>query len=160
MPAKRSPTKLRALRGLPAAAARNTGGIGSSVAPPEWLPAGAKAEWARVVSACAQYPTWLQEIDRAALAGYAMSWHTFAEAARDVVDRGVLVPGRSSADAARAAMVKNPALQVMREAQASMRAWARELGFTPDARCRIDRGVQETPDPHRDDLLSALLSAP
>ncbi len=109
--------------------------------PPAWLPRVAAAEWRRVVKAAAVYPTWLQELDRAGLTAYCMAWAAFEEAARDVGSRGVLVGARSSADKARGASVKNPALQIMREAGESMRRWARELGFTPDARGRVDLGV-------------------
>jgi phage terminase small subunit len=48
------------------------------------------------------------------------------------------VPGRSSADKAAEVMVKNPSVQIAREAGRSMRAWCSALGFVPDARNRID----------------------
>jgi hypothetical protein len=55
-------------------------------------------------------------------------------AARYISEHGVLVPARSSADKARGAKVRNPALQIMREAEAGMRAAAKELGFSPASR--------------------------
>lgn len=146
MPARRVPAHLKVLRGHPVSTPVNSGGIGTPK-PPTWLPAPAKVEWKRVVAACAAFPTWLQEADRAALTAYCMAWATFQTAAQDVAKRGPLVPARSSADQARdggVVLVKNPAVQVMRDAQAAMRQWARELGFTPDSRAKIERGAEET----------------
>jgi P27 family predicted phage terminase small subunit len=115
------------------------------------LPREARAEWRRVVKACAAWPTWLQTVDRAALSAYCTAWATFQAAAKDVAERGPLVPGRSSADQARPALVKNPAVQVVRDAQQALRQWARELGFTPDARGRVDLGDREDHDAGRGD---------
>ncbi|MCA1707905.1 MAG: P27 family phage terminase small subunit, partial [Actinobacteria bacterium] len=69
---------------------------------------------------------------------YCVSWATYEAAAQDIAERGVIVPGRSSADEARGVLVKNPSVQVARDASASLLRWCRELGFTPDARGRID----------------------
>ncbi len=96
-----------------------------------------------MVEATAAYPTWLQRADLAALANYCMAWAMWSAAAQDVAVRGALVPARSSADTARGAKVKNPSLQVMRDASVQLRAWAKELGFTPDSRGRVDLGEVE-----------------
>jgi len=105
---------------------------------PKWLAQAAKDEWTRVIEVCARYEGWLQAVDRAALSAYCMSWATYEQAAQDIAERGVLVPGRSSADAVSATMVKNPAVQILRDASVQMLRWCRELGFTPDSRGRID----------------------
>lgn len=152
MPARSTPPGLRLLHGLPPREAPNTVGLtaaGAQLRPPAWLPREAKNEWRRIVDAVRDYPTWLQRADRAGLVAYCMAWSTFAEAAKDVAKRGPLVPGRSSADQARSddpPLVKNPAVQVMRDASAQLQRWCRELGFTPDARGRVDLGGQDKGD--------------
>lgn len=148
------PPRLAVVPGIPGPQVPVTGPLQADMmhapSPPAWLPREAKAEWRRVVAAVAPWPAWLQVVDRAALTGYCAAWATFVEAAKDVAKRGVLVPGRSPADKARdgdgGALVKNPALQIQRDASVQMRSWARELGFTPDARGRVDVGVVETPN--------------
>lgn len=155
MPARRHPSNVRRLMGLPERPAPNAGGVGTP-SPPAWLPREAKAEWRRVVEACASYPTWIQRVDRAVLATFCMSWAVYAEAAKDVAVRGALVPARSSADHARAggALVKNPAVQVMRDAAATLKGLAAQLGFTPESRQRLTRGDFEPEAPN--DLLGAI----
>ncbi|MEX2445778.1 MAG: phage terminase small subunit P27 family [Dehalococcoidia bacterium] len=120
------------------------------------MDAAAKREWRLVTRACATWPTWLQAVDVAALTAYCVSWSTFLAAAKDVAERGPLVPGRSSADAARddgPALVKNPSVQIARDAQEQLRKWATVLGFTPDARGKVDLGDYEA-EASESDLLS------
>ncbi len=138
MPARRTPAKLHFLTTGQHRQTPNTGGFLDPPKPPDWLSREAKAEWRRVVKACSVYPTWLQAVDKAALAAYSASWGTFAEAQKDIKDRGVVVPGRSPAD--REILVRNPSVQIARDAQEAMRKWARELGFTPDSRGKLDVG--------------------
>jgi len=91
------------------------------------------------------------------LAGHCTSWATFTVAAADVAARGILVPGRSSADTARqddAGLVKNPSVQIMRDAQTQLRAWAKELGFTPAARGRIKHSPQSADSRSAERLLN------
>ncbi|HVL99333.1 MAG TPA: phage terminase small subunit P27 family [Egibacteraceae bacterium] len=134
----------------PRPAAPNLGGGLGTPAAPKWLPRVGKAEWRRIVRACAGHPTWLQEVDVALLTAYCATWATYLDAARDVAERGALVSGRSSAD--KGALVKNPAAQIARDSATQLRNLARELGFSPDARGRVDLGQREAPS--RDDLLS------
>jgi P27 family predicted phage terminase small subunit len=115
--------------------------------PPAWLPKSARKEWARVLRLCSRWDGWLQAVDRAALSAYAMSWYVFETAARDIAERGPLVPGRAPADKQVGALVKNPAVQVARDAQDQLRRWARELGFSPLARQGLD-----VPELAQDDL--------
>lgn len=114
--------------------------------PPRWLPAEAKREWRRIVKICHAHPIWLQHADRAALVAYCIAWSTYREAAASIARDGVLVPGRSPSDGARAGLVKNPAVQIVRDAGEQLRRWSRELGFTPDSRQRIAIGPEEEPD--------------
>lgn len=139
MPTRPVPRHLRAAHGLEEPRPPWTPDLSNTPNPPTWLSKEAKAEWRRIVKVCARYEGWLRQVDRAALTAYCVAWATFQEAAMDVSERGALVPARSSADENRA-MVKNPSTQVMRDASASMRNWCRELGFTPDARGKINIG--------------------
>jgi P27 family predicted phage terminase small subunit len=145
MPANRLPENVRRLRGYPPRVPPTLPAIPK---PPDWLPKAAKVEWRRIVDLAGRYEGWLQAVDRAALAGYCMAWATFESVARDVAENGALIPGRSTADRGR--MVKNPAVQIMRDESTQMRYWARELGFTPDARGRID--VRRWQDDDESDL--------
>ncbi len=148
------------LRAVPDSAAERRHAVaeplvdGRRPSPPSWLPREGKAEWRRIVAAVEAWPGWLRSTDRAALVAYCAAWAVWVEAMRDVAERGALVPGRSSADAARdgAGLVKNPSVQVARDAAVSLRSWARELGFTPDARGRIDLGAFDPPDASPDDF--------
>lgn len=155
-PARPLSPKVRQLRGLkPKDLNPLLPDLSTAPKPPTWLSAGAKREWKRIVSETAKHKGWLQIVDRAALAAYCSTWAVFEEAAKDVAKRGALVPGRSSADQASGALVKNPSIQIMRDAGAQMRGWVKELGFTPDARGRIDIAPESTPENERvNDLLS------
>jgi P27 family predicted phage terminase small subunit len=139
VPGKRKPAEVRELHGSrPRPPNPELPDLSNSPDAPEWLPDAAKEEWKRLIEVCRRYDGWLQQVDRAALSAYCMSWATYEQAARDVAERGVLVPGRSSADEAAGALVKNSALQIARDASISMLRWCKELGFTPDSRGRID----------------------
>jgi P27 family predicted phage terminase small subunit len=144
MPARRTPPAMRLLTGQAPTYPPNLGGGLGAPDPPRWLSREGRAEWRRVVKACEDWPTWLQEVDRAALSAYCSAWSTFVDAAKDVAERGPLVPARSSADGD--AKVKNPAVQIVRDSSEAMRKWSRELGFTPDARGRVDVGQREEAD--------------
>jgi P27 family predicted phage terminase small subunit len=116
---------------------------------PSWLPQAGKAEWRRVLGYLTRHHHgYVQALDRTALTAYAMTWATWLDAAQDVAKRGSLVPGRSPADGARdAGLVKNPSVQVMRDAGIQLRYWVREFGFSPDSRGRIDLpGPEKAPD--------------
>jgi P27 family predicted phage terminase small subunit len=155
----RTPRRLRILQeDRPPEPAVASQGIGVPRAP-SWLPREAQKEWRRVVRAVAVagYPAWIQELDRAALVGYCLSWATFLEAARDVATRGQIVEGRSSPDRSR--WVRNVSVSIMRDAGAQLRAWCRELGFTPDARGRVDVGSFEKHD-ELEDLLTGPRAVP
>ena len=144
MPNRRKTNEVRLLHGEEPRHHPNLGGGLGTPDAPSWMDRAAKREWRRAVRACADYPTWLQEVDRAALTAYCVAWSTFLQASQDLAERGVLVAGRSSADEARDALVKNPSVQIARDAQEQLRRWAQQLGFTPDARSKVDLGQRET----------------
>lgn len=148
MPTRPIPRHLRVAHDLPPRDNPRSVGLGTAK-PPAWLPRAAKAHWREVVAACARRPQWLQDADLTAIEMFVMTTWTYREAARDVAKRGPLVPARSSADGD--ALVKNPAVQIARDAQAAARSWAVELGLTPRARGAIDLGVED--DDAFDDIL-------
>lgn len=152
MPARRKSEKLRLLSGEKPRLTPNLGGGLGTPPPPKWLPREGKGEWKRVVEACASHPTWLQQVDVALLTAYCSTWATWLEAAKDLVERGVLVPARSDAGKAVGSMVKNPAAQISRDSAVQLRQLCRELGFSPDARGRVDLGAAEG---SQSDLLDA-----
>lgn len=103
--------------------------------PPAWLDAVGKAEWRRVTSLTSHQEV-IQVVDHAALTGYCVAWSNLVAAAKDVAKRGVALPARGNGEGQ--AMVKNPSLQIVRDSQATLKAWCRELGFTPAARLGLD----------------------
>lgn len=134
MPARRTPDALRLLSG----AVLPTRKVAPALAlePPIWLDDVARAEWIRLVTATRRYDRWLTETDEPALTAFCTQWSVYVAAAKDVAARGPLVPGRSGADGG--ALVKNPAVQIMRDAQNALRGWVSQLGFSPDARGRVN----------------------
>lgn len=107
---------------------------------PGWLAGEAFEEWVRVTAALATVPGLLRMVDRAGLVAYCEAWGTFVEAAREVRERGVLLRGRDNN------MVRNPAVQIARDAAKELKVWCGEFGFSPSARGRM--GV---PDGGKDD---------
>ncbi|MFC4608802.1 phage terminase small subunit P27 family [Streptomyces maoxianensis] len=153
MPQPRKTNRLRILSGQAPRPELIIGGPLGIPDAPDWLPEKARAEWDRVTAVCGTHPLWLQHGDVAILTAYCHTWATWLEAAQDIADRGSLVPGRSSADSAGddgPRLVKNPSVQIARDAAAQLRALCRELGFSPDARRRVDIGVLEDQDPDAD----------
>jgi P27 family predicted phage terminase small subunit len=133
------PNKVRRLRGLKE---RRTPRYASIYLgdPPNWLTPEGKAEWRRVKTYTAQHDV-IRVVDRAALSCWCYCCGVFVEAVRDVKKRGQLVPARSSADLAREgtpALVKNPSIQIARDSQVQLRAWAKEFGFTPGGRTGLE----------------------
>lgn len=120
--------------------------------PPAWLDAVAKAEWRRVQKLTSHQGV-ITVVDRPALTGYVVAWSNLVAASKDVAKRGVMIPARSSADKAKGedqALVKNPSLQVLRDSQATMKSWCRELGFTPAGRLGMDLPKAGVSARHRD----------
>jgi len=109
-------------------------------APPAWLDPVGKAEWRRV-QGITSHKQLLTVADKAALTAYCAAWSVLVAASKDITKRGILVPARSSADKAKgegAAVVKNPSIAVMRDSQATLKMWSRELGLTPAARTGLE----------------------
>jgi P27 family predicted phage terminase small subunit len=156
MPARKTPGRLRLAAGLGEQPSRNLStGIGTPD-PPAHLPPVGRREWRRVVRAAASRPMWLQRCDLAALESYCFAFAIYRQACEALTEAGVTVAGRSSADKAGNRLVKHPAISIWRASSAELRAWCRELGFSPDARGRVDIGPPD--DDERDDAARRLLS--
>lgn len=110
---------------------------------PEWLDPEARAVWDHIVAGLE--PTGvLCRVDRDSLAVYCEAVVHHRRAA-ELVDRtGPLIKGRG-----KDALVKNPAMQIVRDNAAIVRAFAQEFGLTPAARTQLS-----TPG-RRDDALDA-----
>lgn len=73
--------------------------------------------------------------DRDALLCYCEAVVTHRRASAILAKSQVLVPGKEAGT-----VVRNPAVQIQRDAAALIRAFAGEFGFTPSARSEISRG--------------------
>lgn len=98
--------------------------------PPHFLKGEAMAEWGRVVPELDAIGL-LSVVDRAAMTAYCQSWATFVAATEDINERGVMVEGRDDT------LVKNPSVQLQRDALANIKIWCTEFGLTPSARARM-----------------------
>lgn len=96
---------------------------------PKTLTPEAKSEWNRVVKELDAAGA-ISKLDRAILTMYCQAWAIAQLAQVDIDERGVLVPGDRG-------MVKNPSLQIRRDASAEAGRWMKELGLTPASRSRI-----------------------
>lgn len=122
---------------------------------PDWMPDEAKDEWDRLVDEL-ERKGGLALIDRAALASACVMWARFVQAELDIAANGiVLIQIEKELDDGRILIsraVKNPAVQISKDAQAAYRAWCSEFGLTPSARTRVkvpgkggDSGAQQDP---------------
>jgi P27 family predicted phage terminase small subunit len=146
---KPTPTKLKLLKGNPGGRPVNTQEPKPTPKAPQvptWLSPEAKQEWKRVVPELDRLGL-LTLVDRSSLSAYCESWATFVKAQKDVTKRGVLVTGY------RGSKVKNPSLQIARDAMQAIRGFAAEFGLTPSARTRLT--IDEHDD---DDGLAGILS--
>lgn len=98
--------------------------------PPAWMTGEALAEWGRIVPELTAINL-LSVVDRAALVAYCESWSTFVSATEDIETRGTIVEGRDGN------MVRNPAVQMQRDALDQIKKWVAEFGLTPSARAKM-----------------------
>jgi P27 family predicted phage terminase small subunit len=96
-------------------------------AEPDWLTAGGRREWRRVLPDLVAMGT-AKAADASALACYCEAVALVAQLVGDVERLGPMVEGREGN------VVKNPAVGQLRDASAAVRMWAREFGLTPSAR--------------------------
>lgn len=114
---------------------------------PSWLSQYAKTEWKRVVNELDRRGM-VAAVDRSTLAVYCQAVATFKEAT-EAVQKGILVRGQKGE------AVKNPALQVQRDAARMIATYSSMFGFSPSDRVRIlQEGVTDDGNT-LEDLLSA-----
>ena len=97
---------------------------------PKWLSADGKKVWRRTVKQLSDMGV-LYECDGDSLAAYCEAVVRHQQACELVAQTGILIKGR------RDGVVKNPAVQVARDAEATIKSFAQEFGLTPSARTRI-----------------------
>lgn len=130
---------------------------------PTWLSNEARAEWRRLVPELDKIGM-LGRVDRAALATYCELWSTFVAAERVIHEHGITIMKKIHEDVTLDETgetvtiyiqpVKNPALQVARDAAAQIRGFCAEFGLTPSARTRIDLPERDEPTGGLESLLS------
>jgi len=143
MPTPAKPTHLKILDGNPGKRPINRAEPKPRPKPPTmptWLSREAKAEWRRVVPELDRIGL-LTLVDRAALAAYCEAWSLLRLAQADVEANGVThyVVEKTYDDGTTiyARVAKNPAVNVMRDAMATIRAFCSEFGLSPSARSRM-----------------------
>lgn len=114
---------------------------------PEWLSMEAQAEWDRIVPVLDTLGL-LTAVDRAALAAYCTAWALVVDAAQEIQAFGLLVEGQKGE------RVKNPAIQVLRDATATCKGFCAEFGLTPSARSRMTAPGAQEPDLALEGLLT------
>ena len=97
-------------------------------------------EWHRLVPLLQAENLWTER-DRTALEVYVEAVVTFREAVAYVRVSGVMVPGQKPET-----MVKNPALQIVRDTANIIRAHGSEFGLTPLTRMQLGLPLQEIED--------------
>ncbi len=101
---------------------------------PQHLSDDAKTEWRYIVPKL-DATGLLTKIDRTTLEVYCEMVATFREATNWVRERGILVAGQKGG------AVKNPAIQVQRDAARLISTYARMFGFSPADRVGMDGGA-------------------
>lgn len=119
----------------------------SKPTPPDWLPPDVLDEWHRVVAELDAMGIAFAA-DRDVIVGYCLAVVELRFAYAALAESGPLVPSARGEG-----MVKNPAVQVVRDASMMLRAFARELGLTPSARASLHLGEKAGAD-HAARLLS------
>lgn len=114
---------------------------------PSWLSTYAKTEWRRITPHLDRMGL-LTQLDRHTLACYCQAVATFREAT-EAAQKGILVKGQKGE------AVKNPALQIQRDAARSIATYSSLFGLSPADRVRIlQEGVLDNGNT-LDDLLTA-----
>lgn len=152
MPAK--PTALKLLQGNPGQRPLNTNEPmppdGELLPPDYWATDDpeARAEWDRIVPALVKMRL-ATMADRTALVGYCEQWSLYLRASALVRSEGLLIVGQKGND------VRNPAVQIARDALSMVKSFCTEFGLTPSARSRISIPGTDSSD---DLSIAAILS--
>ncbi len=110
---------------------------------PDHLDAEARAEWARIVGKLEPLGL-VTHLDRAALAGYCVTWARWVEAERKLAELGLLVKTPSGYP------IQSPYLAIANQAAKAMREFLTEFGLTPSSRSRVKGSPPKKKDPLED----------
>lgn len=130
---KPTPTALKIMRGNPGHRALNAHEAQAELripTPPKELDAIAKKEWRRMGKILLRMGL-LTEIDRAAFAGYCVSWSQWTQALEKVQQLGPIIKAPSGFP------IQNPYLAVANHALKTMQGLLVEFGMTPASRSRV-----------------------
>lgn len=131
------PTHLKAIEGNPGKRPLNEAEPkappGRPIAPPN-LSDDAKKEWQYIVPKLDELGL-LHKLDRRNLVIYCELVATFNEATAWVKDKGVIVSGRDKGEA-----IKNPAVQIQRDAARLISTYSRMFGLDPADRASLEVG--------------------
>jgi P27 family predicted phage terminase small subunit len=96
--------------------------------PPSWLEPRAKKAWKQIADGLGDS---VYSVDGLGLSLMCTALACAQNAAEDIAQRGALVESRDRG------LVKNPSLQVLRDAGSTYRAFAESFGLSPGARKRL-----------------------
>ena len=138
------PTALKVLEGNPGKRAlpKNEPKPEAGAVCPDWLPADARAEWARVAPVLERIGL-LTQADTAALTAYCLAWASLKDAQRMIDRDGAVISG-----GANGYQMPHPAIAIANKALLAIHRFAKEFGMTPSARGRMSLpGEKEEADP-------------
>ena len=126
------PTKIKELEGSRLPAGKREPKLPAvKLNPPKWLAKFAREEWYRVVPALEKIGM-LTEMDETAMVNYVVAYDRFRQAQEVIQEHGFTT--RSAAGGYK----KRPELQVISEAQMTMRRFMDAFGLTPASRARLN----------------------
>jgi P27 family predicted phage terminase small subunit len=133
------PTKLKILRGNPGKRRISQNELKPKAERPEcpqWLPAGAKAEWKRLLPLL-MGPGLLTTLDRASLAALCLAWNEMREATLTIEKEGRFYGTESGYQ------TPHPAVAMQRSAWQAIKAFSALFGLDPSSRTRLKSNVEK-----------------
>ncbi len=145
MPRTAKPTKIKELQGSRTPKRSKEPKLPSvKLKPPRWLAKFAREEWYRVVPALEKIGM-LTEMDETAMVNYVVAYDRFRQAQEVIQEHGF------TTHTAAGGYKKRPELQVISEAQTTMRRFMEAFGLTPASRARLNL------NPAKEDSAAAFL---
>jgi len=105
--------------------------------PPDWMSDRARDAWTGIAKGLGDS---VYAVDGFAMTLMCTAYASAQEAAEDLASRGPLIQSRDRG------LVKNPSLQILRDAGSTFRAFADSFGLTPGARRRLGIDLSEEAD--------------
>ena len=137
----KTPTKLKIVRGTDRADRQVENEVEPDLnipIPPEHLNQIASVEWGRISEQLYKLGL-LSDIDRAALAGYCVSWSRWVEAEKELAKDGLTI------ETTNGNIIQNPVIGIANQAMTHMRKFLIEFGMSPAARTRVAGKPTEEP---------------